>query len=617
MKNVKNLFFLTVAVVVISQFLSFHAAAGGTAFDAWLANATLKIFPDDKPPAAQTAQFEIAAARNEYAPFQVAVNAAKNLSGISMTISDFTGVSGSIPASRAALLLVENVTIEKPSISATRKIWPDPLPPYHPFDVAEGETRAVWVDLFVPAETQPGIYNSIVTVDAKEKGLFKLRVSLDVKDIVIPTAPHIRTAFGISYGEINTAHNVDGNSPEAKTLTDAYYWFLVEHRLSPYHIPVDFFSEDAHRYLDDPRVTYLRPPFSWDKVEMQRIADRMKETGWINKAVFYQIDEPEPARFPAVNKIGEWLHSFDPNLKLLITHGYSPVMEANIDVWVPVLTVTLDPMDVENLRKEVKKGKQLWWYTCIGPKWHGMNYFIDEVATAPRLHPWMNYLYGVTGILYWSTTHWGQVNHNPWLKTETFPTGNGDGHLLYPGSHVGYNGPVASLRLKMLREGMEDYELMYLLGETLKQTVERIGGSALEYDPKDRLFEHSYALINKEGRSNKLGRKTPYLMFVSQDYSDIDTERAKVMDEIAAMPAPPLILVSTEPIDNGYTSRDTAIVKGYIEPGTEVTVNGAAAQTKGGRFLARVPIQPGKNVVTIVAEKDGKSKTLTRTIYKN
>ena len=40
---------------------------------------------------------------------------------------------------------------------------------------------------------------------------------------------------------------------------------------------------------------------------------------------------------------------------------------------------------------------------------------------------------------------------------------NGGGQLLYPGDEVGIEGPVASIRLKALRDGMEDYEYFALL----------------------------------------------------------------------------------------------------------------------------------------------------------
>jgi hypothetical protein len=72
----------------------------------------------------------------------------------------------------------------------------------------------------------------------------------------------------------------------------------------------------------------------------------------------------------------------------------------------------------------------------------------------------------VNGFLYFQATRWCQVT-DPWTDTRTFDAGsyvlNGEGSLFYPGNAVGYNGPVASARLKVLRDGMEDYEYIKLL----------------------------------------------------------------------------------------------------------------------------------------------------------
>jgi hypothetical protein len=42
---------------------------------------------------------------------------------------------------------------------------------------------------------------------------------------------------------------------------------------------------------------------------------------------------------------------------------------------------------------------------------------------------------------------------------------NGDGYLAYPGGLIGVEGPVTSVRLEQAREGVEDYEYLYLLRE--------------------------------------------------------------------------------------------------------------------------------------------------------
>ena len=47
--------------------------------------------------------------------------------------------------------------------------------------------------------------------------------------------------------------------------------------------------------------------------------------------------------------------------------------------------------------------------------------------------------------------------------------------LLYPGKPVGVEGPVTSIRLKLIREAMEDFEYMTLAAEAgSKSKVDRI-----------------------------------------------------------------------------------------------------------------------------------------------
>lgn len=604
--------FYLLVLLLLAGAASQSRAAG---LEAWPVSATLKVFPDDTMPAGATDELSMVALRNEYSPFQIALRSDTDVKGVHVSVSDFASGTDIIPSSAAELLLVEAVTIERPSIGATRKVWPDPLPPYHDFDLAAGTAKAVWVDLFIPDSTKPATYNGTVTISTPQGVVKTIKITVNVAAVELPYIPRIRTAFGISYGTINEAHKVKNDSPEALALDDAYYWFLVKHRLSPYYIPVDFFSEDAHKYLDDPRVNYLRPPYSYDDAQMRKIAERLKSTGWINKAVFYERDEPGPDSMAEVESIGKRLKSFDPALQYLITTGYNPrLKDANISVWCPSLIFTMNPNAMKGLRREVALGKKLWWYTCISPKWGGTDYFIDLHAMSPRALAWANYLYGVTGILYWQTTSWGSVGFNPWLKTETFILGNGDGSLLYPGSHVGYNGPVASIRLKMIREGMEDYDTLQLLGDALRAEAARIGGGATAYNVDGRLFEHAYALVTPEGRSNPNGPNTPYLMFMSYDYKQLEARRNMVFDELAGASQSPLLLISTDPVENGYTKKSVASVSGYAETGASVEVNGAPVSLNGNSFSTKVALKNGSNEIAVTARLGGKTKKVVRVV---
>jgi hypothetical protein len=54
---------------------------------------------------------------------------------------------------------------------------------------------------------------------------------------------------------------------------------------------------------------------------------------------------------------------------------------------------------------------------------------------------------------------------------------NGDGFLAYPGKPVGVDGPVSTIRLEQVREGLEDYEAIQLLAETMRSVRDKGPGS--------------------------------------------------------------------------------------------------------------------------------------------
>ena len=86
----------------------------------------------------------------------------------------------------------------------------------------------------------------------------------------------------------------------------------------------------------------------------------------------------------------------------------------------------------------------------------------------------MSWRYGITGFLYWSSVYW-PPDHDPWVNPHFRDKYWGEGMLLYPGKPVGVEGPVTSIRLKLIREAMEDFETMTLAAEAgRKSKVDRI-----------------------------------------------------------------------------------------------------------------------------------------------
>jgi MYXO-CTERM domain-containing protein len=98
---------------------------------------------------------------------------------------------------------------------------------------------------------------------------------------------------------------------------------------------------------------------------------------------------------------------------------------------------------------------------------------------------WLSFRYRATGELYYETAM--AYGHDPWTNQWDF-SGNGDGTLFYPGQAWRIGGktdvPVASIRLKMIREGMEDYEYLHLLAAG--------GDEAFARGVADALFPTAY-----------------------------------------------------------------------------------------------------------------------------
>jgi hypothetical protein len=138
-----------------------------------------------------------------------------------------------------------------------------------------------------------------------------------------------------------------------------------------------------------------------------------------------------------------------------------------IDIWCPLFPLH----DPQTAAERMALGEAVWTYTALcqakpTPWWH-----IDFPLLNYRLPAWMAWRDRMTGILYWGgMSFWRQVD-DPWTDPKTLdrrkdgkgPLYNGEGSLLYPGRAAGFDGIAPSLRLKALRDAIEDYEYLAIL----------------------------------------------------------------------------------------------------------------------------------------------------------
>ena len=223
----------------------------------------------------------------------------------------------------------------------------------------------------------------------------------------------------------------------------------------------------------------------------------LKANGCEKLAYIYVLDEPNAAKaYEEVRQRGKFIHETQPGIKVLCTEQPIPddpawgTLVGSVDIWVPLWALFEERSAAQRLRA----GDELWSYTalCQGKPGADTPYWeIDFPLLDYRIPLWMNWRYGITGLLYWTMVNWESAG-DVWTNTVTYQPGpktcyNGEGALFYPGVDAGFAGPVASIRLKQIREGLEDYEYLKLLadageGEFAMQTVQALARSWSDWD---------------------------------------------------------------------------------------------------------------------------------------
>jgi len=121
---------------------------------------------------------------------------------------------------------------------------------------------------------------------------------------------------------------------------------------------------------------------------------------------------------------------------------------------------------------------------------------VEYPALEARLLWWMAHQRGIEGFLYYAMNRWPEqrapLNADSFGRTSWNPasygTANGDGSLFYAGA----DGPISSIRLENVRDGIEDYELLVMLaakagGHAAQALSARLVRSASDYsqDPQE------------------------------------------------------------------------------------------------------------------------------------
>jgi hypothetical protein len=231
-----------------------------------------------------------------------------------------------------------------------------------------------------------------------------------------------------------------------------------------------------------------------------------EEKGWLGQLLHYLLDEPTPAQMSSVSSSAALAHQADPRLHNLVTSQRRPVLEGPIDIWSPLIncfeTKAGWPDFCEPIVSRREYDSEIWWYQSCAS--HGCNivggkyftgwpsYVIDSGAVSNRIMPWLSWKYRIDGELYYNMVEAFNRDVDP-LENVFLHGGHGDGTLFYPGRPATIGGttqiPLESVRLKLIREGLEDYEYFVLLSDlagtaTADGWVNQIVQNTHTFDPR-------------------------------------------------------------------------------------------------------------------------------------
>jgi len=207
-----------------------------------------------------------------------------------------------------------------------------------------------------------------------------------------------------------------------------------------------------------------------------------------------------------------------------LTREYTEELKDAIDIW-----DAYDGVELDRLAELKKRGKDYWFYNGNRPRYG--SFILEGSAVDMRVNGWIKYLFGIDTWFVWQSTHWRHNSQGPkahlyqrvFNEPLTFINwhmewGNGDGILFYPGrmpmqpdEDRGINRIIPSIRLKNIRRGQQDYELLRLAAQ--KKGKEEI----------DQLIRH---VVPKAMSEISMAAPVPW----SQHGNDYDEIRNRLLD---------------------------------------------------------------------------------------
>ncbi len=602
----------------------------------WPSNALVKIMRSDKPISDAERTLRITAARAEIVSSQAVFRPRTNLKTVSATISDLrhTKQKTVIPSSSVEWHWVRYIDITRNTagipadelIAQAPTSIPDPFWEETSISIPANQAQPIWLEIHIPENAPAGDYlgKLIITGDSESH---ELPIQLHVWNFTVPRQRHLSVINWWRFPGVGF-DNIKPYSKEYWELLGSFCEFLVQHRQTDIQTSINLIQENGdkgegytydtsrlERYAEiafqvgirqihlhsvgrrthnltnpasriEPQEANLRRLAAWDRVIQKR--------SWQHRFLVSISDEPFIYHEESYAALAKRVHQLAPNVRII------EAVEAEyldpLDIYVPKLShLNLWRPRFQEVQRE---GKELWFYTCCHPVGRYPNRFLDQSLLKVRVLHWINYLYDLDGYLHWGLNHFaGNEAYTQEAISKGLPLG--DRAIVYPGK----KGLLGSLRFSAMRDGLQDYEYLWVLENELSKIKKHVGPDAFWLDPRQRPLELCREVI----RSFYDYTRDPEVML---------STRETIANEIESLQTEPLLIVQTSPPEGTFVPAGPRNigVRGLITPGAKVTLNGKPIQNvRPSGYFRQAYFMPDSNpTITITTEYQGKKRVAKR-----
>jgi len=458
-------------------------------FSVWVAPSLVRVGKTDA--AGTTSSISLSSARGETVDTQIVVQGPSGgLTNVNVSASALTGPGGAtIPASNVTLYREYYLTVtgtanygggsNPPLGSGT---YPEPLIPFNDPEtgsplcgtaatlkacnatISAGQNQPYWIDISVPhgvTNSPPGTYTGSISITSAQ-GNVTVPVTLTVWNFGLPVQPSELSLWTLW-------------PPAAGNTTATLGQALLRNKVMGWYDVAGNASSDVTNFglnrsgLDG---------YYFIGIQCNGSYSSLPSTSQINAAAanfpaglgldFYLADELNgcTSDYSAIKTMGANAHAANRSVKTMMTiNATDSNLYGAIDHWVLLDSVQQWPA------LSFTAGGDLWSYTsCNAGFGNTPEWMVDYPPINERIQAgFLNWTQGATGILYYRSDGWTAGNAiGSWNNVDTTACGGGlgrpgDGIFLYPPGPIASTESAPGIRLKAIRDGIQDYEYAQIL----------------------------------------------------------------------------------------------------------------------------------------------------------